>query len=125
MEKLEIARLACERLGTPLEFYEDADIDRSLTAKWDEIRAFYHVDDLADFSKPLTNAIASELGSAIGAGLNATLIDFCAPTARKLGVPRLTIFQTIEHLIARRVLSTDLRGNRVLTAYRLGELLVR
>lgn len=118
---LEIATLYCERRGLRLEIVNETFYDVDLCRKWCQLRPFHRIDHLRDMDHGLVQKVAADFGRAVVQMDHERLARYCDNAGRRLRVPGSRVYDVIRHLLATRVLVTDLTGPLRLEQYRLNQ----
>lgn len=123
-ELIAIARVYWQRRGLSLEVIDESFYDEDVVRKWGSIRTFYDLAHTVGVDNDLTHRVATDLGWAILDRPQLSLNNYCRAAAVRLGTESQCVFDAVRHLLARRILTTDLRGPDHLGEYTLGRFRV-
>jgi len=118
-ELLCIAEVYWWRRGLTLEKINESFYDEDVVRKWASIRTFYDLAHTVGVDYHLTNLVATDLGWAMADRPYLSLNNYCRAAAVRLCTSSQCVFDVVRHLLARRVLTTDLSGPDHLGEYTL------
>jgi hypothetical protein len=117
-----IAAVFLDRAGVSFELVDETAFNDDFIRNYDSVRACHDLSNQVGYDPPLVHALGATLVSKIAAGANGTLLSGCHEISKECSVSAEAVFTVAKHLLARRVLLTDLGTRLDLAEFPLADI---
>lgn len=117
-----IAEVFLDRSGVSFELVDETTFNDDFIRNYDSVRACHDLSNQVGFHPPLVHALGAALVAKIAAGASGSLLSACREIANECNGSAEGVFTVAKHLLARRVLLTDLERRLDLAEFPLTDI---